>query len=273
MKITVLVDNKADDDLVAEHGLSIWVETEAGRILFDTGQGNALPANAKALGIHLDQADTLVLSHGHYDHTGGIPHVLKQSKKIEVYCHPSVVLPRYSIREGIVKPINMPQDVRFILQTLRPSRVHWVSEMIALSEGIGLSGPVPRSTSYEDTGGPYYCDKTGHTADPIDDDLALWLRTGDGLVVIAGCCHAGLVNTLNHLRQVSGVPTIRAVIGGYHLLHASDHRIACTISALRSLAPRMLVPCHCTGDRAVHALEEAFGDLVQAGHAGMTLRF
>jgi 7,8-dihydropterin-6-yl-methyl-4-(beta-D-ribofuranosyl)aminobenzene 5'-phosphate synthase len=108
--ITILVDNQAGPGLTTEHGFSLWIETDDRHILFDTGQGPALPSNARALGVDLRKTDVLVLSHGHYDHTGGIPHVLHVAPNAHVYCHPGVVQPRYSLRNGSPKPAHMPSE-------------------------------------------------------------------------------------------------------------------------------------------------------------------
>ncbi|MDD5451902.1 MAG: MBL fold metallo-hydrolase [Desulfovibrionales bacterium] len=202
-RITILVDNQAAPGLMSEHGLSLWIEAEDKRILFDTGQGSALAANASVLGVDLSEIDILVLSHGHYDHTGGIPQLLKVNKKVEAYCHPGVVQPRYAIRDGTPKPIQMPRESIVSINKLPAQRLHWVSQPLLLSERIGITGPIPRQTSYEDTGGPFFLDPEGRRVDPIDDDLALWVQTEDGLVICVGCCHAGLVNTLNHVRRLN----------------------------------------------------------------------
>jgi 7,8-dihydropterin-6-yl-methyl-4-(beta-D-ribofuranosyl)aminobenzene 5'-phosphate synthase len=273
LKITVLVDDLAGEGLSAEHGLSLWIDAGTGQILFDTGQGSALAENARKLGIGLHQAGTLILSHGHYDHTGGIPQVLKHARKTNLYCHPGVVQPRYSIRDGAPKPIHMPQESLAAIDKLPAQSLHWVSQALLLSARIGITGPIPRETSYEDTGGPFYLDPQGRRPDPIDDDLALWIRTDGGLVVCVGCCHAGLVNTLNYVRRLSGDSRLRAVIGGFHLLHASDQRLAQTVAALRSMAPEIVVPYHCTGEPALALLRNAFGERVSPGAAGMTYQF
>ena len=273
VRITILVDNQAGDGLTAEHGLSLWIETEGKRILFDTGQGIALESNARALGVDLGETDILVLSHGHYDHTGGIPQVLQHARKTNVYCHPGVVQPRYSIRNGTPKPIHIPQEPMSAIEKLPAQCLHWVAQALLLSKRIGITGPIPRETIFEDTGGPFYLDPEGRRADPIEDDLALWINTAEGLVVCVGCCHAGLVNTLNYVRRLSGDSRLRAVIGGFHLLQASDQRLAQTVAALRSMAPEMVVPCHCTGERAVEGLRSVLGKRVLLGRTGVTISF
>jgi 7,8-dihydropterin-6-yl-methyl-4-(beta-D-ribofuranosyl)aminobenzene 5'-phosphate synthase len=271
--ITLLVDNQASPGLVTEHGLAIWIETHHHRILFDTGQGPALAANADKLGFPMEQTRTLVLSHGHYDHSGGIPHVFQRNPAMEIFCHPGVVQPRYSIRNGPARAIHMPPESMAVMDKLPSPQIHWLSKPYRLSEDIGLTGPIPRESALEDTGGPFFLDPQGRREDPIQDDSALWINTAQGLVVLVGCSHAGLINTLRHAQRQSGVSVIRAVIGGFHLLQADTARIEWTVAELKAIAPGMIVPCHCTGEKAAGALGEAFGRSVQPGYAGLRLTF
>jgi 7,8-dihydropterin-6-yl-methyl-4-(beta-D-ribofuranosyl)aminobenzene 5'-phosphate synthase len=148
-----------------------------------------------------------------------------------------------------------------------------VREATTLAPGINLTGAIPRETSYEDPGGPFYLDTKGERADPIDDDLALWIETAEGSIVCVGCCHAGVVNTLNHVKRISHGARIRAVIGGLHLVNASLERLERTIDVLRADLPDIIVPCHCTGDRALRALGAALGDRLSPCHAGLTYSF
>ncbi len=272
VKITILVDNLAGEGLLAEHGFSLWVEADGKRILFDTGQG-ALEFNARVLGVDLAGTDALVLSHGHYDHTGGIPGALRVARNVEIFHHPGAARDRYAIRDGKAKPIRMPREAMAAMEKSPPERLRPVQRPVMLSDRIGVTGPIPRVTGFEDTGGPFFLDPEGESPDPIEDDLALWVRTDDGLVVCAGCAHAGIVNTLDCVRGLAGGERVRAVIGGMHLLEASSHRMDRTIGALRLLEPDLLVPCHCTGEKAVSALKDSFGDRVSPGAAGMTFRF
>lgn len=270
LDIRVLVDNEAADGLQAEHGLALWIAAGNRRILFDTGKGPALPGNAARLGTEWGEAEMLVLSHGHYDHTGAVPYVLAQAPAIHVHCHPSAVLPHYSVREGSARAIGMSGEARIALDRLPDGRLHWVGRPESLGPGLGLTGPIPRETPYEDTGGPFYLDPEGRRPDPIEDDLALWIDTPEGLVVCAGCCHAGVVNTLRYALRLSGSSRLRAVVGGFHLNAASERRLAQTAAALQALGPDMLVPCHCTGEQAFAVLRDALGAKVRPCRAGMT---
>lgn len=273
VKITILVDNYADDGLSAEHGLSLWIETGGKRILFDTGQGGVLASNADKLGIDLSKTDSLVLSHGHYDHSGGVFRVIRTARGIEVFCHPAAVLPRYGVRSGESKPLGMTGESQWGLESLVSRRNHWVQGGRNLYPGIGLTGYIPRQTAYEDTGGEFFLNPELSLPDHIDDDMALWILTQEGLIVCVGCCHAGLINTLNRALSQSGAPKLKAVIGGFHLLNADDSRINNTVTALRLLAPELIVPCHCTGSRAIEALVDAFGTSVRAGSCGKSFAF
>lgn len=273
MRVTILVDNEANEGLAAEHGFSAWIEAAGRRILFDTGQGPALAENAERLGIDVRRADDLVLSHGHYDHTGGVPWVLKRAPDVHVYCHPAAVSDRFAVRNGAPKPIGMAAATRAALGSVRPDRMRWTEFPLEIAPGVGVTGVISRLTDYEDTGGPFFFDAAGKHADPIEDDLALWIRTEKGLVVVVGCSHAGLVNTLETAVRLSGISHVHAVIGGFHLLEASWTRIARTVRALRAFSPDMIVPCHCTGDRALESLRVAFHERVVPGSVGAIHEF
>jgi len=271
--ITILVDNQAGPGLTTEHGFSLWIEADGRHILFDTGQGPALPMNARTLGVDLRQTDMVVLSHGHYDHTGGIPHVLHVAPKAHVYCHPGVVQPRYSLRNGSPKPAHMPSESMAALDRLPEKNLHWTSEAVRLSENISLTGPIPRQTTFEDTGGAFFLDPEARHADPIEDDLALWIKTDQGLVVCVGCCHAGIINTLTHIKRLSGVAPIRAIIGGLHLLNVDDRRLNHTIAAMQTMPIETVIPCHCTGDRAMDQLDAVMGAKTRRSSSGAAHHF
>ena len=283
-KITLLVDNGpflesgtppsgGVTNLATEHGLSMWIEHGDKRILLDTGQGPALEPNAAALGIDLSQTDILALSHGHYDHTGGVDRLLALAPTTQVYCHPSVTNDRYAVREGRSDFIGMPKSPLHALRHLQAGQINWVTGPTSLVNDVSLTGPVPRLTDYEDTGGPFYQDDAGWRPDPLEDDLALWIGTREGLVICFGCAHSGAVNTLDYVRTLAPHTPIRAIIGGLHLNSASEERLQRTAEALRALDIPDIVPCHCTGAKAAQTFAEALGERVRAGGPGTTMEF
>jgi len=273
IEVTILVDNQAAPGLAAEHGFAAWIDLPDRRLLFDAGQGPALATNAAMLSIDLRAADALIVSHGHYDHTGGIPRIVELAPAVQVYVHPDAMRSRYSIRDGAAKPIAMPEASRSALESLPSARLRWVMQPIGVAEGAGFTGPIARLTDYEDTGGPFFLDREGARPDPIADDAALWIRTDRGLVAIVGCSHAGLINTLRRAQRLGGAPRLHAVLGGFHLAEASEPRLEQTMEALKDLGLELIVPCHCTGDRAVERLRRAFGERVVPGRAGAKFRF
>jgi 7,8-dihydropterin-6-yl-methyl-4-(beta-D-ribofuranosyl)aminobenzene 5'-phosphate synthase len=262
VQISVLLDNRAADGLKAEHGLSLWIEADGLKLLLDTGQSGAFLHNAERLGIDVAAADALILSHGHYDHAGGVSALLEKTALPVVYTRAAALQTRYSIRNGVAKPNGMPADVSDRLGELSAPACHWVWQPIELSPRIGLTGPIPRMTAYEDSGGPFFLDADGKVADTITDDMAIWIETDGGLVVCTGCCHAGLINTLRWVQKLRPGLPVCMVIGGLHLVAASEDRMTQTISALRDMGVQKLVPLHCTGEAAVQQLHAAFGACV-----------
>lgn len=279
MEATVLVDNVASGrGLQSEHGFSLWVEAGGLRILFDTGQGAALDENARRLGIPLHKADFVVLSHGHYDHTGGLAEVLKYAPSARPVIHPGALAARYSLRPPApARAIGIPASARTALEPAESGApapaVTWSAQAVFLTPSVGVTGPIPRKTAFEDVGGPFFLDPQGKEKDPLVDDQALWVRTPGGVVACVGCSHAGIVNTLHHIMLLSGVPKIHAVIGGFHLLQASGERLEQTVRALQEISPDILAPCHCTGESAVHVLKQHFTKHVAPCEAGTRFQF
>lgn len=272
-KIVLLSDNQAGPGMMAEHGLAIWIQTDGRRVLFDTGQSMDFSINADTLGVDWRKADTLVLSHGHYDHTTGVSGVIEQIPGIHLYCHVSALQPRYAAGKNGARKIHMPDAAMVAIAQLPSAQVHWVNRDMRLSEHMGVTGPIPRDTDYEDPGGAFFLDPECTRPDIIEDDQAMWINTDRGLIVCVGCSHAGIVNTLHHVRRVSGQTGIRAVIGGFHLVNADGRRLESTLKALRELSPEMVIPCHCTGAQAVRALHSVLGDKVRPGRSGMMYVF
>ncbi len=272
LSITILVDNHSPDNTRGtEHGLSFWIEADGFRLLFDTGQSNLMFDNGVLSGCDPAHADALVLSHGHYDHTGGVARLLELRQDLPIYCHPGVLIPRYSRRhEGSMKPVGISRPAAMELMR-REQSIRWVNSSRYLADGIGCTGVLSRTTAFEDTGGDFFLDPLGKQSDLIEDDLSLWIETTDGVVVITGCCHSGIVNTLSCVRQITGCRSFHRIIGGLHLVNATEKRIDATIGYLRTEQWDSMVPCHCTGTVAVEALRREFSGRVEQGYAGMVI--
>jgi 7,8-dihydropterin-6-yl-methyl-4-(beta-D-ribofuranosyl)aminobenzene 5'-phosphate synthase len=251
LRITVLSENTARrPGLLAEHGLAFWIEADERRILFDTGQGKVLRQNARELDVPLDAAEIVAISHGHYDHTGGLKDVLDSGKPPELYLHPAALERKYH-REA--KPPHRRIGISdFDEEGLRRRvrRLNWTREPCALAEGVHVTGEIPRRTSFEDTGGDFYLDQSCTAPDPLVDDQALYVETPAGLVVVLGCAHAGVVNTLDYVAQLSGRRQIFAVLGGMHLVRAGEQRLEATVATLKRYEVEKVGAAHCTGMRA-----------------------
>jgi len=257
--ITALVENKAGPrGTLGEHGLSLWIETESMRILFDTGQGMALEHNAERLGIKLLQADAVILSHGHYDHTGGLKSFMQTVPGVKVYAHPGTFKPKYARNDdGTGREAGMPSHVE---GTIRQKAGDLVlnTGTIEIGDGLFSTGEIPRRTPFEDTGGPFFLDSNCTRPDALIDDQALFFDSQKGTVVLLGCAHAGVINTLRHVEQLTGGKPIYCVVGGMHLGSASRERMEQTLDGFRRLMPALLAPAHCTGMEAMVQLWTAF---------------
>lgn len=272
VRIRILVDNKGCAGLAAEHGFAAWIEMSGHKILFDTGQGKALLANAALLGCDLSLVDTLVLSHGHYDHSGAVAELMQIAPAARVVCHAGAFAPRFSVRPGEApRIISMAQSAKDAILSLPPNQIHWVSGPHQIIPDVGISGSIPREHPLEDTGGPFFFDPEGQRSDPLEDDMALWITTDRGLIILTGCCHAGLINTVDHIRAVTGVERLFGVIGGLHLVNAANDRLKATSTALRIWQPEFIIPCHCTGEGATAFLCGELGGTVVPGSAGFEL--
>jgi 7,8-dihydropterin-6-yl-methyl-4-(beta-D-ribofuranosyl)aminobenzene 5'-phosphate synthase len=275
LKITTLSENTAGmGDFLGEWGLSVLLETENEKILLDTGTSISAVHNADILGIDLGKIDKIVLSHGHYDHTGGLREVLgRMRKEIEVIAHPDIWQIKYARRKG--KPdqyIGIPFQQEE-LESLG-ARFRLTREPVKIADDIWTTGEVPMINEYEtiDTG---LFIKQGSTFEPdqVMDDRAVVIKTGSGLVIILGCAHRGMINTIYHAREITGINEVRAVIGGSHLIGASEERLYQSIAALKELGIQKLGLCHCTDLPVISILAQEFGESFIFNKAGTRLEF
>ena len=274
IRITTLVENTAGcSGTSGEHGLSFWLETTSGHVLFDTGAGAVLTGNARALGIDLSQADAIVLSHGHYDHTGGLEAAWQASQNARVYSHPAAFAPKHARnQDGSSRYIGTtPTSIDRIHQNTVPSVP--TKAPTEILKGLFVTGDIPRRTDFEDTGGAFFLDQHCKHPDPMEDDQALFFESTRGTVVILGCAHAGVINTLRYVHELTDGRPIHAILGGMHLVKAERERIVKTIDALRAYDLSFIGIAHCTGTEAAWALMTAFPEICRLCNTGTVVVF
>ncbi len=253
-------------DVLAEFGWSVLIEADGKKILFDTGTEFAVPLNAEALGINLSEVDKIVLSHGHIDHTGGLGKVLEKiNKKIEIIGHPEIWSARYNRSEKEDRFIGIP----FRCEQLEAMGAvfHLHREPVQITENVTTTGEIQMLTDSEsvelpDEKGYGWWIKQGSELKPdtVPDDQALIIKTGLGLVIVLGCAHKGIINTIYHAQKLTGIKQIYAVIGGSHLIDAGKERIQSTIKVLKDLDIKKIGLCHCTGLPASVIMAQELGE-------------
>ena len=262
IRITTLSENTAGiGEFLGEWGLSILVETKETIVLLDAGQRYSISHNADTLGIDLGKIEKVVLSHGHFDHTGGLRELLRRMRKtVEIIAHPDIWQVKYARRKG--------EPDRYIGIPFRRNELeslggvfHLTSQPVRIAKDVMTTGEIPMITTFEKIDAALFVQEgSGWKPDKVLDDQALIVKTKQGLVVILGCAHRGMINTLYHAQQIAGTAEIHAVIGGSHLISASEERLWQTIVALKDLGMQKLGLCHCTDLPAAAVLAQEFGE-------------
>lgn len=268
VRIVTLSENSAQLDLMGEWGLSILVEAESCKVLLDTGMSKAAVYNADLLGIDLSTLDKIVLSHAHGDHTGGLREVLRRARRgIEIIAHPDIWIPKYARFGETERYVGMP----FLREGLESSGVTFTltRKPFKISDDIMTTGEIDMTNDYETIDDRLYERKGNQMIpDALADDLALIVRTGQGLAVITGCAHRGIVNTVRHVQKLTGGEPIHTIIGGMHLYLSSQERIEKTASELKKLGLQRLGASHCTGFNASIVLARELGEVFSLNNAG-----
>lgn len=271
--LTIVLDNIAGPNLQCEHGYSLHIQTPTESFLLDCGQSPMFAENAKTLRLDLEQLKGLIISHGHYDHTGGINELMQIKNSLHFYMHPDGIQKRYSLDGEPPRSVHIRSQQKNTLLQQPAGKIHNIENNTEISPNLWLTGEVPRNTSFEDTGGSFFLDKKGLIPDPLNDDLSVWMKTKKGLVICLGCCHSGIINTINYITKVSGETNIDTIIGGMHLVNASEERLEKTVQSLNTYSIRQIVACHCSGKEATDYLQKNVRIPVHTGKSGLTFIF
>jgi 7,8-dihydropterin-6-yl-methyl-4-(beta-D-ribofuranosyl)aminobenzene 5'-phosphate synthase len=279
-------ENTSSWHTFAGHGLATLIRThhreDNFEVLYDTGpSGEILLHNVKSLGLDLSSVDDIVMSHGHWDHFGGLTNILVEIGRqgVPVYIHP-----RMSAKRRIITKTDRGEHIRELQPVCSLSDIkdaggdpRSTTEPILIAGNTILrTGEIPRKTIYEKGIPNHQAFVDGEWVDDskIIDDNCLAIETKRGLIIVTGCAHAGVVNSINEVIRLTGVKKVNAIIGGFHLAgKQSEPRIESTIRDLQEISPSMIVPCHCTGAVAQHMMAEAFPKAYVTSSVGNLYRF
>jgi len=276
IRLSVVCENSVGRPIAAlgEHGFSCLIETQNGCWLFDAGNGSTLLHNLQVLGHDPHRIDGVILSHGHRDHTGGLKPLLAHIGPRPVYLHAGAFRRRFWQGVHERREIGLPWQ-RAALETLGAKLV-LVDGLSEVSPQLTVSGPLPRKHSQE-AGDPHLVVEDAvageYCPDPFDDDMALAITTSRGLAIVFGCAHAGLMNTVDFLREAFAGQPIHMLIGGTHLGPASDEQFAATLDYLDRLPFDRLGLSHCTGQMRAAELYARYPNKVFFASVGTSLEF
>ncbi len=268
----------------AEHGLAFYIETQSngktGACMFDFGMDyKGVRNNMELLGIDIGKANAFGLSHGHFDHYLSAASILNLNRTrikegAPFYVGKEAFLNRYSLRPGSDAAMDLGQLDKVDLEASGVS-VQEISEPMEIIPGGYISGDIERSTPYETPIPNLLVKKEGRLVpDDFGGEQALFFNVkGKGLIIISGCAHAGIVNTVKHIKSITGLEKVHAIMGGFHLINASQEKISNTIADIQSVSPDIVAPLHCTGFEAVTAFMEAMPDAFFLNTAGTKYTF
>jgi 7,8-dihydropterin-6-yl-methyl-4-(beta-D-ribofuranosyl)aminobenzene 5'-phosphate synthase len=282
-RATGLKDREFRASILAEHGFSALVKTTAGgtthTLLFDFGfSENGAAQNAATLGIDMSEVEAVTLSHGHSDHTGGMEKLtaLVGKRDIPFVVHPAVFKSTRYLKLGAELKINFPKLTREMVKKAGLSVVESEKPYPLLNNTILFLGEIPKQTDFEKGFPIAHCQKDGkETWDAIEDDTSIAINLKDkGLVILSGCAHAGIVNTVRYAMAVTGIDKVHVVMGGFHLSGPFfEPIIDRTAEEIKNIHPNFIIPTHCTGRKAIMTMEKQMPEQFILNMAGTKLTF
>lgn len=275
-QLTILCENTAGPGLgvLGEHGFAVLVEGRGGGLLFDTGQGHTIVHNAACLKKNLGRIRTIALSHGHYDHTGGLGQVLERTGAVSIHAHPAVLTKRFVAGKKGSRKTYRSAGIPFARARLEALGARFVfnTGFAEVAPGVYVTGEVPRTTLFEKNDRRLVVKKNGqYVQDTIPDDQSLVIESGGGLAVVLGCAHSGIINTLTHIAAQLPAMPIHTVIGGTHMGFLGRAQLEQTIEHLKRFRLQRLGVSHCTGLAPAMDLKYAFGEKFFFANAGCGL--
>jgi 7,8-dihydropterin-6-yl-methyl-4-(beta-D-ribofuranosyl)aminobenzene 5'-phosphate synthase len=274
-RITIICENTVTiKGGLGEHGFAAYVETERGNYLFDTGRGEALIPNLWKFDKDPLAIQKIMLSHGHYDHTGGLASILELLGGVDILAHPDIFSSRYRISQADGKEVRRYVGLKFQRAYLESLGGRFIlgKNFREVTREMYLTGEVPRRTPFEKGEGRLFAESQGNLIpDPFLDDQCLVIESEKGLVLVLGCAHSGMINTLEHVIEKTGKDRVYAIVGGTHLDLASPQQVEETIAALKKFQVERIGVSHCTGLRAASRLYAEFGERFFFGQVGETL--
>lgn len=263
MKLKIIIENTVfQSDAKAELGFCLYIETEDNhKILFDIGQTDLFAYNAQLFDIDINEIDSLVLSHGHYDHTGGIEKFLQLNNHADIYIKEGYDTPKFN---KIGKYIGVPTNIH-----IPQDRLHITKEITKIAEGIYI---IPNIKIYDarETHFTHLTVRDGDNLkeDSFEDEQFLVIQKNNKLSLVSGCAHRGIVNTIQSAIEHFDVP-IDLVIGGFHTLHEDEQTIRQLANKLNQLSIDRIITCHCTGIDQYAQLKNEYKGNIQYGHVGL----